>query len=294
MNKNLNQYLLRFVAVVTCASTMLTTVTPYTAYANPVNASDNVYYTEVSGIVTDLTANFKDEKERDCCYSAMMTGVFGEHFNNWDYNRANNDLIYVIDANEPNLLLSEFAAINGRVKYVDFKTGKHYYCSLTKIPLNEDGINEQNYACLKSVYQAAVTLKAQTEGMNVTDKAKVIHDYMVARYTPGSEQDLNAHSAFYMEATGQGICSAYMVMFLLLGRYCGLDVGSVEYWTSSGILHTFDTVMLENGETRCIDVMWDDIENGYAYFMETESANLISHPRMEGMAAGRYAIKLSK
>ena len=289
MKKDINNDLLKLLAVVTCASTMLTTVTPYTAYAYPVSASNNAYYQEVSEIATALTANFKDERERDCCYSALMTGVFGEHYNNWDYKREKNDLIYVIDANETNLLLSEFVAINGRVKYLDFKNGKHYYCALNKIQLNEDGINEQSYTCLKSVYQAAVMLKEQTEGMNVTDKAKAIHDYMVARYNPGSEDNLDTHSAFYMEATGQGICSAYMIMFLLLGRYCGLDVGSVEYWTPNGMMHTFDTVVLENGETRCIDVLWDDIEGGYKYFMETEAANLISHPRMEGRAAGRYA-----
>ena len=261
------------------------------AYAYQVNASNNAYYMEVSKIATALTENFKDERERDCCYSAMMTGVFGEHFNDWDYNRAENDLIYVIDANEPNLLLSEFVAINGRVKYLDFKTGKHYYCALSKIPLNEEGINEQSYECLKSVYQAAMMLKEQTEGMNVTDKAKTIHDYMIARYTPGSQEDPNAHSAFYMEANGQGVCSAYMTMFLILGRYCGLDIGSIEYWDPRGTMHTINTVNMENGEMRYVDVMWDDIEGGYKYFMETATENQISHPKVEGKAAGRFDAK---
>ena len=253
-----------------------------TAYAYQVNASNNAYYKEVSEIATALTANFKDERERDCCYSAMMTGVFGEHYNDWYYNRAENDLICVIDADEQNLLLSEFADMYGPVKYYDFGDGRHYYCALNKILLNAGGINEQNYTSLKSVYQAAVALKEQTEGMNVMDKARAIHDYMVARYTPGSQEDLNAHSAFYMEATGQGVCSAYMVMFLLLGRYCGLDVGSIEYWSLQGTMHTINTVLLETGEVRYVDMLWDDTYDSYQWFMETEAENLRSHPRVEG------------
>lgn len=253
-----------------------------TAYAYQVNASNNAYYKEVSDIATALTENFKDEQERDCCYSAMMTGVFGEHYNDWYYNRAENDLICVIDADEQNLLLSEFADMYGPVKYYDFGDGRHYYCALNKILLNAGGINEQNYTSLKSVYQAAVALKEQTEGMNVMDKARAIHDYMVARYTPGSQEDLNAHSAFYMEATGQGVCSAYMVMFLLLGRYCGLDVGSIEYWSLQGTMHTINTVLLETGEVRYVDMLWDDTYDSYQWFMETEAENLRSHPRVEG------------
>ena len=253
-----------------------------TAYAYQVNASNNAYYKEVSDIATALTENFKDEQERDCCYSAMMTGVFGEQYNDWYYNRAENDLICVIDADEQNLLLSEFADMYGPVKYYDFGDGRHYYCALNKILLNAGGINEQNYTSLKSVYQAAVALKEQTEGMNVMDKARAIHDYMVARYTPGSQEDLNAHSAFYMEATGQGVCSAYMVMFLLLGRYCGLDVGSIEYWSLQGTMHTINTVLLETGEVRYVDMLWDDTYDSYQWFMETEAENLRSHPRVEG------------
>ena len=243
------------------------------AYAYQVNASNNAYYKEVSDIATALTANFKDERERDCCYSAMMAGVFGEHYNDWYYNRAENDLICVIDANEPNLLLSEFADMYGPVKYYDFGDGRHYYCALNKILLNADGINEQNYTSLKSVYQAAVALKEQTEGMNVMDKARVIHDYM---------EDLNAHSAFYMEANGQGVCSAYMVMYLILGRYCGLDIGSIEYWSIQGTMHTINTVLLENGEVRYVDMLWDDTYDSYQWFMETEAENRRSHPRIEG------------
>ena len=272
--------------------TAIVTMLPQsTAYAYQVNAGNNAYYKEVSDIATALTENFKDERERDCCYSALMTGVFGEHYNDWYYNRAENDLICVIDADEQNLLLSEFADMYGPVKYYDFGDGRHYYCALNKILLNADGINEQNYTSLKSVYQAAVALKEQTEGMNVMDKARAIHDYMVARYTPGSQEDLNAHSAFYMEANGQGVCSAYMTMFLILGRYCGLDIGSIEYWDPRGTMHTINTVNMENGEMRYVDVMWDDIEGGYKYFMETATENQISHPKVEGKAAGRFDAK---
>ena len=272
--------------------TVIVTMLPQSAaYAYQVNAGNNAYYKEVSDIATALTENFKDERERDCCYSAMMTGVFGEHFNDWDYNRAENDLIYIIDANEPNLLLSEFAVMNGMVKGYSFGTDKYYYCSLNKIPLNADGINERNYTSLKSIYQAAETLKAQTAGMDVTGKARAVHDYMVRRYTPGHVDDQNEHGAIWMEASGTGVCSAYMTMFLILGRYVGLDVGSLEYWDPRGTMHTINTVALENGEMRYVDVMWDDIENGYAYFMETATENQISHPKVEGKAAGRFAIK---
>ena len=272
--------------------TAIVTMLPQsTAYAYQVNAGNNAYYKEVSDIATALTENFKDERERDCCYSALMTGVFGEHYNDWYYNRAENDLIYIIDANEPNLLLSEFAVMNGMVKGYSFGTDKYYYCSLNKIPLNADGINEQNYTSLKSIYQAAETLKAQTEGMDVTGKALAVHDYMVARYTPGDAVDRNEHGAIYMEATGTGVCSAYMTMFVILGRYVGLDVGSLEYWSNYGTMHTINTVTLENGEVRYVDVMWDDAYDSYKWFMETESENRISHQRIEGKAPGRFVIK---
>ena len=280
----------RFLSAALTAATVAVAV-PQPAYAYTANVNNNVYFKKVSEIATALTENFKDERERDCCYSAMMTGVFGEHFNDWDYNRAENDLIYVIDANEPNLLLSEFAVMNGMVKGYSFGTDKYYYCSLNKIPLNADGINERNYTSLKSIYQAAETLKAQTAGMDVTGKARAVHDYMVRRYTPGHVDDQNEHGAIWMEASGTGVCSAYMTMFLILGRYVGLDVGSLEYWDPRGTMHTINTVALENGEMRYVDVMWDDIENGYAYFMETATENQISHPKVEGKAAGRFAIK---
>lgn len=291
MKKDINKCLFKLLAAVTCASTMLTTITPLTAYAYQVNARNNAYYQEVSEIATALTENFKDEKEKDCCYSAMMTGVFGEHFNDWNYNRAENDLIYVIDANEPNLMLSEFIVMNGMVKYYDFKNGKHYYCSLNKIPLNENGINEQNYTSLKSIYNAAETLKAQTAGMDVMDKALAVHDYMVARYTPGQAKDRNEHGAIWMEASGTGVCSAYMTMFILLGRYVGLDVGSLEYWSNYGTMHTINTVTLENGEVRYVDVLWDDSYGSHQWFMETEAENLISHQRVVGKAPGRFDIQ---
>ena len=171
------------------ATAVVATAVPYPTYAYDGIAQNNAYYKEVSAIASALTANFKDGKEKECCYSAMMTGVFGGHFNDWDYRRGEYDLICVLDANEPNLLLTELAGMNGAVKYLDWGDGKHYYCMFDKIPLNEYGINERNYNSLRSVYQAAETLKAQTDGMNVTGKAKAIHDYMVARYTPGNAED---------------------------------------------------------------------------------------------------------
>ncbi len=263
-----------------------------TAHADTVNAGNNAYYKEVSEMASALTANFKDEKERECCYNVMMAGVFGKHYyNDWNYSWAEKDLICVIDTDETNLLLSEFAVMYGMVIYYDLGNGKHYYCSKDIIPLNSNGIKEQNYTGLKSIYQAAETLRAQTAGMDVTGKARTVHDYMVARYTPGPEKDRNEHGAIWMEATGTGVCSAYMTMFLILGRYVGLDVGSLEYWSNYGTMHTINTVTMENGEVRYVDVMWDDIENGHAYFLETEAENRISHQRIEGKAPGRFDIK---
>ena len=114
---------------------------------------------------------------------------------------------------------------------------------------------------------------------------------MVARYTPGDAVNRNEHGAIYMEATGTGVCSAYMTMFVILGRYVGLDVGSLEYWSNYGTMHTINTVTLENGEVRYVDVMWDDEYDSYKWFMETESENRISHQRIEGKAPGRFVIK---
>lgn len=277
MKKNIRKHLSVILTAAIITGT-LSTAMPSNVYAYTVDINNNAYYTEVSGIAASLTANFKDETERKCCYDAIMTSVFGERYNDWDYHREENDLICVVDENASSDLLHCFIGFGSMISYFVFNDGKRYYCLLEKTALNQDDINEENYVTLKAVYQAAEMLKAQTEGMNVTDKARHIHDYMVARYNAGDKTSLNQHSALWMEKTGDGICSAYTAMFMILSRYCGLNTGGVAYRSCTGPLHSYNTVILENGEIRYIDVMWDDIMGDYTFFMETEEQTLISHP----------------
>ncbi len=37
--------------------------------------------------------------------------------------------------------------------------------------------------------------------------------------------------------------------------------------------------ILDNGEERCIDVLWDENRGNDMYFLETVEENIISHPR---------------
>lgn len=270
--------LLTAVAII---NTLAAAAAPLTTYAYTANAGNNPYYTEVSRIASNLTANFKDETERKCCYDAIMTGIFGEYYRDWNFMQEENDLICILDETESDLVTEHFLYMLGSIKYINFYNGKRYYCTLEKINLNEDGINARNYDCLKAVYQTAELLKMQTDGMSVTDKAKHIHDYIADAFTYGDTNDPDDSCAFLMMSSKKGTCSAYSVLFTVLGRYCGLDTGIVSYTVKDDNgLHAFNTVVLENGETRCIDVTWDDMNNNnLKYFMETMEDNLVSHPR---------------
>lgn len=279
MKRNIRKQLSMILTTATIITTLGTAAAPMTAYAYTANKDNNAYYSETAAMAASLTANFKDETERKSCYGAMMTGVFGEHYNDWGFRNYKDDLICVLSEAESAKVFQGFLFLYGTAKYINIHDGNHYYCTLNKVPLNENGINEQNYNSLKTVYQAAEMLKAQTAGMNVTDKARCIHDYIVNTYEAGQDTDPNEHCALWMASSKKGVCSAYATMFIILGRYCGLDTNVVVYDIPNAPQHCYNTVTLENGETRCIDVLWDDIKGDLRYFMETPEANLVSHPR---------------
>ena len=83
----------------------------------------------------------------------------------------------------------------------------------------------------------------------------------------------------YKEPPGFSHGEHQATMFMILGRYCGLDIGVVVYDAPNVPQHCYNTVILENSEIRCIDVLWDDILHDSRYFMEAVEANLVSHPR---------------
>ncbi len=280
MRKNIRKQLSMILTTTAIINTLAAAAMPVAAYAHTANERNNAYYVEVSGIAESLTANFKDETERKCCYDTMMTGVFGEHYRDWGFRQKKDDLICVLSEEESSQVFQGLLFMYGTAKYLDLHDGNHYYCMLEKVALNEDGINAQNYDNLKAVYQAAEMLKAQTAGMNVTDKARHIHDYIVNTFNAGDEANPYDHCALRMISSGTGVCSAYTTLFTIFGRYCGLDVDMVVYkMKDRNTQHCFNTVVMENGETRSIDVLWDDVMHDMRYFMETMETNLASHPR---------------
>lgn len=283
MKNNIRRQAAIILAFVTITSTLTTSISPIQAYAGTVTASNNVYYAEVSGIASSLTANFKDEAERRVCYDTIMTGVFGGNYQDWGDKcgtAAKNDLITVLSADESNKMFQGFLTLNGADKYLDFHDGKHYYCMVNKVELNAEGINEQNYNNLKAAYQTAEMLKMQTAQMGAIDKAKHIHDFLIYMLKPSDTGDPLEFNAFQTMSTKKGVCVTYTTLFCIFGRYCGLDTGIVAYdMKNQDMKHCYNTVILDDGEERYIDVLWDDVIGYDKYFMETKEANAITHPK---------------
>lgn len=283
MKKNIRKSLAMIVTA-TMITTMTTTINPAQAYAAAENARSNAYYTEVSQIATVLTAPFKDEAERQACYDCMMAGVFGGNYRPWEGNKqqlnGKNTLICVLSEAESSRVFQGFLSLNGIGKHLDFYDGNRYYCMVDRVALNGDGINERNYRNLQAAYQTAEMLKAQTAGMRTVDKARHIQDYLIDLLEYGEVNSPPSYSAFQALSTQKGVCIVYTTLFCIFGRYCGLDVGTVVYREpSTSQLHTYNTIILDNGETRCIDVTWNDSELDGDFFLETVEENLISHPR---------------
>lgn len=244
----------------------------------------NAYYTEVSQIAASLTAPFKDEAERNACYDSMMTGVFGGNYQDWENNKSSmgvkNDLVCVMSAETSNRMFQGFLTLNDGDKYLDFHDGNRYYCMLNKVELNTEGINEQNYKNLQTAYQTAEMLKAQTAQMGTIDKARYIQNYLIDMLECGELDDPVALNAFQALSTKKGVCVVYTTLFSIFSRYCGLDTGIVTYdMRNADMLHCYNTIVLDNGEECCIDVLWDDLVGYEKHFLETKEENIISHPR---------------
>lgn len=283
MKNNIRRQAAIILAFVTITSTLATSISPIQAYAGTVTASNNTYYAEVSGIASSLTANFKDEAERRACYDTIMTGVFGANYQDWGSKSSmagKNDLISVLSVDESNKMFQGFLTLNGADKYLDFHDGKHYYCMVNKVALNAEGINEQNYNNLKAAYQTAEMLKMQTVQMGTIDKAKHIHDFLINMLKHSDTGDPLEFNAFQAMSTKKGVCVTYTTLFCIFSRYCGLDTGTVTYdMKDLDMKHCYNTIILDNGETRCIDVLWNDIAGYDKYFLETNEANAMTHPR---------------
>ncbi len=272
--------LLTFAAITTA---LTAAIDPFQAYAGTESACNNAYYEEVSRLADSLTANFKDEAERQTCYDTMMTGVFGGNYQDWGSKsgmRGKNDLICVLNQDESLRMFQGFLTLNGADKYLDFHDGYHYYCMVNRVELNAEGINEQNYNNLKTAYRIAEMLKMQTAQMGTVEKAKYIHDFLINMLEYNEIDNQLNHNAFQALSTKKGICVVYTTLFSIFSRYCGLDTGTVTYdMKDMNMLHCYNTIIMDNGEVRCIDVTWDDSNVNDRYFFETVEENALSHPR---------------
>lgn len=283
MKRNIRKQFAMLLTLTTIITAVTATIDPFQAYAGTGSARYNAYYTEVSRLADSLTTNFKDETERQVCYDTIMTGVFGGNYQDWGSKpsmRGKTDLICVLSAEESPKMFQGFLTLYGADKYLDFHDGNHYYCMINKVELNAEGINEQNYNNLKTAYQTAEMLRAQTAQMGTVEKAKYIHDFLIDMLEHSDIDNPLNHNAFQALTTKKGICIVYTTLFSIFSRYCGLDTGTVTYDAKGmNMLHCYNTIILDNGEERCIDVLWDDTCGNDMYFLETVEANAISHPR---------------
>lgn len=283
MKNNIRRHAAIILAFVTIASILAISINPIQVYAGTVTASNNTYYAEVTEIASSLTANFKDEAERRVCYDTIMTGVFGGNYRDWGNKKGmngKNDLICILSKEESLKMFQGFFTLNGADKYLDFHDGNHYYCMVNKVALNAEGINEQNYNNLKAAYQTAEMLKTQTAQMGTVDKAKYIHDFLINMLEHNDTADPVKYNALQAMSTKSGVCNVYTTLFCIFSRYCGLDTGTVTYdMKDLDMKHCYNTIILDNGEERCIDVMWDDLAGYDKYFLETNEANAMTHPR---------------
>lgn len=272
---------LQFTVLSLCIGVMTVIVCPANTYAHVANSANNPYYAEVSQISHAISDNFP-ETVREAGYDVFMTGVFGEHYRDWDFKNHSEDLIRELTRKEYDQISCGILQMSALGKSIIFGKGSNneriYYCTSKKIPLNDEGINEQNYIGLKKLYQSAEELKQQTVGMDDVTKAKTIHDYIAASLTYSDTEKDEEYCVVPGFLAGKGVCQIYAMSMYIFGRYCGLEVGIVDYISDDGIPHGLNTLVVD-GETRYIDVTWDDVLNTTKYFMETESQYYASHPR---------------
>lgn len=256
---------------------------PLNVYAHIINTENNTYYNEVNEMATKLSENIADETVRDACYNTIMAHVFGEHHLNWSGSNYQDDLIMTVPRSQTSYTFESVIGLFGMVKYRAANgNGELFYCCTeTKIPLNENGINEDNYNGVKKLYQAAEDLRMQTKNMGEIDKAKTVHNYIADAITYKNTNEKSNCYAIRGFMSGEGVCEVYSVLYYLLGRYIGLDVDLIVYETNSGLLHSYNSLTTADGIKTYIDVSMDDVYNTSRYFMESEDATAITHPRAQ-------------
>lgn len=228
-----------------------------------------------------LYENIPEEHIRNIGYDVIMTGVFGEHHNDWG--RKKYDLIRAVTSEEVKNTYGGIFELLGPAKFVrlssDASRDTVYCCTYDKIALNHEGINERNYNDLKNLYSAAENLRVKTAGKPEKEKYSIIHDYIADSVEGGTGTSTDEFCAARGLSAGVGTCETYTVLMYLFGRYCGLEVGIIRYQAPGDtVSHTLNTGMLD-GSLRYIDVTWDDALKTSAYFLQTEAEFMETHPQ---------------
>lgn len=106
------------------------------------------------------------------------------------------------------------------------------------------------------VYEQAKTIVGSIThaGMNVYEKEKVVHDYVVSHLA--YDQSLIEHSAYGGLTKGTTVCQGYALLTYRLLTEAGIENKIVE-GQAGGQLHTWNLVKLE-GNWYHLDTTWDD------------------------------------
>ncbi len=108
------------------------------------------------------------------------------------------------------------------------------------------------------------------------EKEKAAHDELVRRvnYKEGAE---HPQSAFGAIVSGESVCAGYSRAFQYIMNAMGIDTYYVSGETSDGE-HAWNIVRLE-GDFYNVDLTWDDIDDSYMYFNESDMVFDETHVR---------------
>ena len=138
------------------------------------------------------------------------------------------------------------------------KTGSDFTMHLSNENIYDEAYYKEREKDLDLLMMQVNYIKSVTQGMEDTEKAIFIHDYLVNSFQYGN--DSTTGSAVQGFKTGYTKCLGYTAAFYIIGLNCGLKVKAVPAVISNLGLHTFNVVTI-NGQELAVDVTTDDSSN---------------------------------
>lgn len=124
-----------------------------------------------------------------------------------------------------------------------------------------------------AVEEYAVKLADMICEKNRTDYGRIraAHDYLVEHVTYDTEaaenisglddSTVNSMTAYGALIEGKAICSGYAAAFSLLMDKMGIENGTIDGYTTGGVMHRWNFVRLD-GSYYHVDVTFDDTDDG--------------------------------